>query len=80
MLRPVETQSRLQGVQTAIENEAILNDAILDVHQQDDTLVILTAQETPETFLRLTLDKVWNGPIEVYCATALLDGADFSLN
>ncbi|MEP0943688.1 MAG: hypothetical protein ABJH63_13980 [Rhizobiaceae bacterium] len=80
MLRPVETQSRLQGVHTAIANESILSDAILDVHQQDDTLVILTAQETPETFLRLTLDKVWTGPIEVYCATALLDGADFSLN
>ena len=46
----------------------------------DDTLVILTAQETPETFVRLALDKVWTGPIEVYCASALLDGSDIGLN
>ena len=80
MLNRAEADIGLQGVHAAIENQAVLNDAILDVHQMDDTLVVLTAQETPEAFLRLTLDKVWNGPIEVYCATALLDGSDFALN
>ena len=44
------------------------------------TLVILAAQETPETFLRMTLDKVWQGPIEVYCASDLLEGPEFGLN
>ena len=80
MLNRAEADTGLQGVHAAIENEAVLNDAILDVQQMDDTLVVLTAMETPETFLRLTLDKVWNGPIEVYCATALLEGSDFGLN
>jgi hypothetical protein len=80
MLPRVEPTTSLHSVQTALENEAVLNDAILDVQQYEDTLVILTAQETPEAFLRLTLDKVWDGPIEVYCATALLDGSEFSLN
>lgn len=80
MLNRAEAQSGLKSVHAALENQAVLNDAILDVQQMDDTLVILTAQETPETFLRMTLDKVWNGPIEVYCASALLDGPDISLN
>ena len=80
MLNRAEAHNGLQGVHAALASQAVLNDAILDVLQMDDTLVILAAQETPETFLRMTLDKVWNGPIEVYCATDLLDGADFALN
>ena len=80
MLNRAVAETGLHGVHAAIENQAVLNDAVLDVQQMDDTLVILTAQETPETFVRLALDKVWNGPIEVYCASALLDGSDFGLN
>ena len=80
MLNRAEAQSSLQGVHAALESQAVLNDAIIDVHQMDDTLVILAAQETPETFLRMTLDKVWQGPIEVYCASDLLDGPEFGLN
>ena len=68
------------NVHAAIENEAVLSNAVVEVQQYDDTLVVLTAQETPETFLRLTLNKVWTGPIEVYCASGLLDGSGMSLN
>ena len=80
MLEQSQADDSLKRIHTAIENEAILNDAVVDIQQYDDTLVVFTSTETPVSFVRLVLRKVWTGPIEVYCATALLTGSDMSLS
>lgn len=80
MLQHSKAETNLDNVQAVIESESMLNHSIVDVQQHDDTLVIFTAHETPVSFVRLMLSKVWRGPIEVYCSTALLAGSDMSLS
>jgi len=80
MLLHSQAEISLDNVQSVIDSDSMLNEAVVDVQQHDDTLVIFTAHETPISFVRLLLRKVWSGPIEVYCSTALLAGSDMSLS
>ena len=80
MLQHSHADTSLENVQAVIDAESMLNHAVVDVQQYDDTLVIFTSHETPTSFVRLLLRKVWTGPIEVYCATALLAGSEMSLS
>ncbi len=79
MLQRSQVESNLDSVQAAIESDSMLNRSVVDIQQHDETLVIFTATETPISFIRLLLKKVWQGPIEVYCTTALLAGSEMSL-
>ncbi|NKB51847.1 MAG: hypothetical protein GKR97_06425 [Rhizobiaceae bacterium] len=79
MLQRSKVETSLDSVQAVIESQSILNASVVDIQQYDDTLVIFTADETPISFIRLLMKKVWNGPIEVYCTTALLAGSELSL-
>jgi hypothetical protein len=80
MLQPSTPDVDLNGVHAAIDSQTILNDVILDIQQYDDTLVIFTSQDTSHTFIRLILRKVWTGPLEIYCAIALMSGSDRALS
>ena len=76
MLQPSCTDTDLNNIKTAIERETVLSQTVLDVQLDQDTLVVFTTVETPDTFVRLMLRQVWDGPIETYCATSLMAGAD----
>lgn len=80
MLQSPIIDSRLDDVQAVLEKEAFLDSNIMDVQQYDDTLVLLTKREIPLSMVRLLLRKVWTGPIEVYCASALMTGSDLTLS
>jgi len=69
----------LRRVEALIENEVFLSLSIVDVQVYDNTLVVMTEHSVPRTFVRLLLKKVWEGPIEVYCASALLAGSGIAL-
>ena len=79
MLQRSQVEPNLDSVQAVIDSESILHRSVVDIQQYDDTLVIFTANETPISFIRLVLQKVWRGPIEVYCTPALLAGSEMSL-
>ena len=80
MLQPTITDFRLADVHAVIDHEALLGDNVMDVQHYDDTLVLFTKREMPSTFARMLLKKVWAGPIEDYCASALTVGSEVTLS
>ena len=78
MLQHSNADAGLGSVQYVIENEQLLSDAILDIDQYDDTLVVYTHSDLPESFMRLMLQKAWTGPIEVHCTPSLMASGDFA--
>ena len=76
MLQHSNADASLGSVQNVIANHKLLNDSIVDIDQYDDTLVIYTHGDVPDSFMRLMLQKAWTGPIEVYCTSSLMGGSD----
>lgn len=76
MLQQTSAESQMRDIQAMIDGDTLLSRTISDVQRYDDTLVVFTQTETPTTFIRLILKSIWTGPIEVYCVTALMAGAD----
>lgn len=66
----------LEKVQAVINKETFLRISVLDVQNYDGTLVVMTDHNVPQKFTRHIMDMVWNGPVEVYCASTLMTGAD----
>lgn len=66
-------------IEALIEREVFLRQSIQDIQVFDDTLVALTDDGVPPTFVRMILSTVWAGPVEVYCASALMIGSTAEL-
>lgn len=79
MLQKTDLPDNLENVFSLIEDEVFLRISILDVQTYDGTLVVMTSNDVPRMFIRMILKKVWSGPIEVYCASALMAGSSVSL-
>lgn len=79
MLQKTTPPNELDTVLSFMEKEVFLRLSIVDVQAYDDTLVVMTSSDVPRVFVRMLLKKVWAGPIEVYCATALMAGSNISL-
>ncbi len=74
----VKTNS-IDEVQHLIDQEVFLTLAVVDVQVYDQTLVVMTSHSVPRAFVRMLLRKIWNGPVEVYCASALFAGGNIAL-
>ena len=74
-----KTTENLSAIQDLIEKEEFLKLSVLDIQSYDGTLVAMTDDVVPRPFVRMILKKVWNGPVEVYCASALMEGSTSSL-
>lgn len=65
-----------QIVEQMIARDTFLRQAVLDIQEYDDTLVLMVAPNVPHIFVRTVVRQIWAGPIEIYCATALMAGAE----
>lgn len=73
------TNQNLATIQKLVEQEQFLRLSVLDIQSYDGTLVVMTDDAVPRPFVRMILKKVWDGPIEVFCASALMSGSTASL-
>jgi hypothetical protein len=74
-----DIKNNLAEIEKLIEEEQFLRLSVLDVQNYDGTLVVMTDDAVPRPFVRMILRNVWNGPIEVFCASALMGGSNASL-
>ena len=78
MLPPGHKQNELSIIQNIIDEEVFLKLSVVDFHTDDDTLVVMTDHQVPCAFVKMILQKVWNGPVEVFCASAIMAGSAMS--
>ncbi|MEM8749135.1 MAG: hypothetical protein AAGF28_02460 [Pseudomonadota bacterium] len=69
----------LVAIERVVQEEQFLRLSVLDIQLYDDTLVVLVDQQVPRAFLAQILRRSWSGPVEVYCASALMAGSDTAL-
>ena len=79
MRQPALREDRFARIQELIDSEVFLQLSVIDIHVDNDTLVVMTDHQVPRNFVKLLLRKVWNGPVEVFCASAIMDGSMISL-
>lgn len=72
-------KNSLDEINWFIDSEMFLKMSVVDVQVYDDLLVVMTDHAIPRTFVRLLLKRIWKGPIDVFCATALMGGNEISL-
>lgn len=72
-------EDKLDRIFSLIERETFLKLSVLDIQQYDDTLVVMSDDAVPRAFVRQILNKVWQGPVEVYCAASLMAGSTTTL-
>ena len=65
----------LEEVDAHIKERPALRLAVMDVQLYDATLVILANGLMSPAFIRLALEPLWNGPIEVYDAVSMFGPA-----
>lgn len=68
----------LEDVERVLSRDVYVRNAILNVEEYDGTLVIFVEPDVPPVFVRTLVRPVWDGPVEVYCATALMTGSRHS--
>mgnify|MGYP007014085268 FL=1 len=71
-----EEQAALLSVQKLVAGDTFLKPSVLDLQVYDETLVILTDHQLPRAFVEKIVAASWPGPVEVYCATDLMTGAE----
>ena len=76
MLNSDEKTTELNKVQSIISKETFLRISVLDIQNYDGTLVVMTDHNVPQKFTRHIMSKIWDGPVEVYCASGLMTGAN----
>ena len=69
MLTLARNDNCLTSIEKMVEASAFMRHAVMELEQYDNTLVALTSQIEPKGQVRNFLEKVWNGPVEVYCAS-----------
>lgn len=74
------SENKIAEIEKLIENEQFLQLSVLDVQDYDGTLVVMTDDAVPRPFVRMLLRKIWDGPVEVYCASGLMSGSTASLS
>lgn len=70
----------LQRLRNRIEGEPAMNLSILDLSQDDDTLIVLCSENHMITLIRMALEKHWPGNMEVYCVLDMITGSTPSPN
>lgn len=73
------TNENLEKIEKLVEQEQFLRLSVLDIQSYDGTLVVMTDDAVPRPFVKMILKKAWNGPVEVFCASALMGGSTASL-
>ena len=79
MLNPATKSNDINEIQNLIDQEVFLSLSVVDIQVYDNTLVVMAGHSVPRAFVRMLLSKVWNGPVEVYCASALFAGSGMAL-
>lgn len=74
MFTSEDRSNDLNNVMKIINDETFLRISVLDVQNYDGTLVVMTDHNVPQKFTRHIMNKIWNGPVEVYCASSLMTG------
>lgn len=62
-------------VSNLVDEDDILRTSVLDIQLDNDTLVVLANADVPRAFIRSAIKSVWEGPLEVFCATGLMVGS-----
>jgi len=68
-------EAMADAVDSHIQNSPALRLAVMDVQRYDEALVILANGLMSPAFIRLALEPLWHGPIEVYDAGSMFGAA-----
>ncbi|MEM1039217.1 MAG: hypothetical protein AAGI12_07070 [Pseudomonadota bacterium] len=71
----VDLDALLEEVEAHIKQRPALRLAVMDVQLYDATLVVLANGLMSPAFIRLALELLWKGPIEVYDAASMFSPA-----
>ena len=65
---------KLHRVRSFIEDDSHLCSIVLDIQKHQDTLVVLCDHSQPISKIKYKFKNIWDGPIEIYCASELFAG------
>ena len=69
----------LEALAAIVEEDVFLSLAVMELSNEEGTLVALATHDVPAAFIRRALERHWDGPVEVYHPMALFAGSGVPL-